>query len=70
MNTPDCQRVYPVLEKVGVGGEGEARDLVGHHSQHGVHGHQVGVVNQRGRPHPLPLIFTRHTHIAHITTNI
>ena len=20
MNTPDCQRVYPVLEKVGVGG--------------------------------------------------
>ena len=21
MNTPDCQRVYPVLDKVGVGGE-------------------------------------------------
>ena len=52
------------------GGEGEARGLVGHHCQHGVHVHQVGVVNQRGRPHPLPLIFTRHTHIAHITTSI
>ena len=23
MNTPDCQRVYPVLDKVGVGGEGK-----------------------------------------------
>ena len=22
MNIPDCQRVYPVLEKVGVGGRG------------------------------------------------
>ena len=22
MNTPDCQRVYPVLEKVGVGARG------------------------------------------------
>lgn len=55
MNPPDRQWVNAVFDKMRMGGQGQSGGLVHPHSQRGVQRHQVGVVNQRQRLHPLPL---------------